>query len=396
MNKVKPADDDEGGWGYRKYYLWINIKNKKYIREKIFLNENLSDYYDNGNTTIKTIYDAYLSKIVSSSLVFENINGERERDNYINSDLFKNNYKFLIKCIYAIDLLSINASIVLLSNIFDICNVVAFDLHKKNIVIIYNRKIYVIFYERENTYVELDLSESISQSIQSEIENFICQDSFTFDYFCTKYGEKSSALNRFIKYISRLFLLGSVSSLSLPDSLIVDSLERPIPISQLLTVTESYNHYDDIEQQQKWSRWNRPSDFLEWRASKENIYTRNYVHFKFLNLRDIYHIEREKIMKTTTPLYSLKSVCENLALFNHIYIHHDNLVYNNVIHVDFNECSFITLRILKENVCMFNTFSFLKEKNNQELIKPQSSFIFTVPHEQLNYYEFISLMYWKK
>lgn len=370
--ETESEKEDDEDWGYpREHYLWCKLDEKKYIRRNIFFKTNLSDY--SSATLIHTNVNLKVS--------FDKIAEEEDRYDYINSENFKRCYKKLIMCILAIDSFSSNATLLFLSKIFDLCNVVAFDLMQKIIIILYNCQIYIIFYGKENKYIKLDLSDTTTpsianvQCIQHEVQKFIYQfnASYIYNYCMTKKysGDEKSVFNKFVSLITKSikYLLPSLSSL--PSS--VSMIEMSDNCSNDNSNSSNIN--------EKWSNWVLVSDFLQWRTKAET-YSRCYVHFKF-NLNDIYHIGREKTKMKKT--YSLKTVCENLLIFNYLYIYNEALIYNNVIHIDFKNYIFITLKIIEENLCEFTTVSFSPNSSG-----PLSNFIFNVPHDQMCFHEFMS------
>ena len=355
------ASDDEYGWGgEKKYYLWNNIDNVKYIRKNVRVNQNLSSSSSSSSSSGCATRGGDL-QIISNSTIdhqiyypLENLKGNDGGGCPLNDNrLFTDNYKYLIKSIYCMKQTTNAAAnvILFLSNIFNLCNVVALDLYQNIIIIIYNQKVYIVFYEKQNKYIQLDFTiGQNNKNIAFEIEQFIRK-------------ENGAALIYNYYKPSILSYLWSNYFVSPP-------LE--------CNVAAATNNNIDIRKQ--WSNWDTISTFLSLKILEKSKYCRKFVHFRF-NLKDIYLLEEKE--EENYP--SLASVCQNLAMFGPLYMYDKALIFNNIIYIDFDKNIFITLNIATDK-CIFSIFNFF-QKN-----EPQSSFIFNVPHEKLDFYEFASFI----
>lgn len=414
-------DNEEWNWDSptSSRRLWIKLDDKKYIRRFIYLDKNLceiSEFNASDVVHLKACYPSVNEYLQSKNVFqpFKNITKKKEKgreeegkgkdgeteeeDDYINNDYFICYYKTLIKCLCAIDLLSSNARTLLLINVFDFCNVVAFDTKQKIIVIIYNYNIYIIFYDRENTYIKLVLSDvKITNDIRHEVEQFICLSNANciYNYYNNVNnsggGGSSSEKSMFYKFMS-LFLK--------PIKFVTQLLPLS-PSHQFLPFDINIENNDDensnkIETKWKWDNWDMPIDFLEWNVNrKANTCSRNNVSFK-VNLRDTYNVYKENTncKNNIRKTYPLKDVCKDLLFFNYLYLYHDALIYNNIVHIDFNKFFFITLNVIEEHVCEFKTVSFFpfsyNGKSCNELIGPWSNFIFHILYDRLEYSDFMA------
>ena len=295
--------------------FWLKFNENKYIRKIIYHNKNLTNdhhrinhaEFELCNATANLHLSSQVSSLPFKEILWEKKNDYDNEDDYIIGENFRSYYKSLVKILLAMKSLSGNIRMLLLCNIFDLCNVVAFDLEQDFVVILYDCVIYIIFYADDNQYIKLNMAERLTKkhnihyTFQNELRQFISEfDKSIIDYYsddikvnCSVWGSLLNKLN---------------SPLTLPIT--GDS----------------------------WSNWDLPVDHLHWRVNKKGkTYSREYVHFRF-NLRDIYNFYHEG--KRDVKSYSLQTVCDHLFYFNHLYINHEALIYNNVIHIDFEKFFF--------------------------------------------------------
>ena len=395
LNEEREGDWDTYNIKFLDQHLWLKFNENKYIRRDIFYNKNLNnnnDDNDDDNDIFKSCYqkvDEYLSFNISLS-PFKNIAAEKEKkndddDDYLNTNYFKNRYKILMKNIYAIDSLSSNAITLLLCKIFDLCNVVAFDLEKEIIIIIRNYKIYIIFYKKDNKYIKLDLSIKKKKNDDDDDDD---------DNYNDKYYNIQYEIKEFIRRSDMNFIYNYYNTNKLDKSIHL----TPIPSSLLLsteTTTTTTTTTNNNNNNKKWSNWDSPKQhYFVWHINKNtNTCSRSCIHFKF-NLKDIYDKNNKEIIMMS--YYPIQTICENLQNFNYLYILHEALIYNNVIHINFNKCYFITLNVIEENVCEFKTISFLplsyRGMSSNDLTIPFSNFKIKVSFDKLYYHEYISFI----
>ena len=414
-------------------YLWLKFDNNKYIRKDIFYNQNLNlltNYEDDSeikntnnsvdknknvnsnNILFKIIYkkvDEYISSKISLNRVFENItNDDDDDDEYINGD-FKKNYEILMKNIYLIESLVSNAMPLLLCDVFNICNVVALDLKNKILISYWNCNIYIIFYEKYK-YIKLsdslngkeNIAKELYYEIKHQIEKFLCFTNIdTIFNFYMK--EKINLISKLKNTLSRGFAIISLPFLSpllplppQPHSILMSS--SPFSSPQLLVNLPNNNNNSNI--QEKWSNWDDPKNYLRWWYDDDKkTYCRRYIHFKF-NLSEIYkyyyinnHNYNEEDLSNGQKIISLKRVCENMLYLNHLFINDKSLIDYNIIHVDFKKYFFITLNVIKENICEFKTFSFYpfyyKNKTSNDLTIPFSNYLLTPVFNDLHYSDYL-------
>ena len=383
----------------REKFFWEKIDNSKYIRRCIDFYTNLHNYNNVDDIIFKVnskVVDDYLSEKVLSS-PFENIIKCDEKDDddiIINSDSFKRYYVNLIKCLYAIETLSNNDKFVVLNEIFNLCNVVAFDLKQKFIVILYNRQIYIIFYSKNNGYITLNLRENslITKDyyIQKEMKEFLCFSNMDYIYEYYKHktnfdkeelssSSSSSIFSKIASTFMTIIKYFSSPSLIVSPPLIPSRLLYFPPFNKKAQEEEAFIYKGDS-----------PMFYLDWQWDKEtNTYSRYCINFES-SLKNIYINE---FKKKRNAYYPLEQVCENLLRFNHLYIFHEALIYNNVIHIDFENYSFVILIVFDQHECEVMTVSFLpfyyNGKSSNELTIPFSNFILKFPFNYLYFHEYL-------
>ena len=477
-------------------FLWSKLEEnpKIYVRRFIRQDQNLYDKDGEDNIWFRVVYDSMnrylLSKIPIRSLhheniVFENISGsvgkeddddnddddddDYHRDEYINGD-FKKNCLNLLKNIYAIDFLPGNAISLLMGEIFNVCNVVAFDLSQKVIISLHRGNIYIIFYEKFQ-YIKLNMNPSTSgYGSPLNLKHFLLDSDMDaiYEYYARKNSLTPYVESKFWRSLLSwvkwpLTFMGMWSSPALPPPppppTPYPNSHSNFPFSFSLPRFEYGDDEDGKWQNQKWSHWDDHKDYLEWHMDKDKMtYSRKCVHLRY-NLSDIYNMycakekndqrgvevidedggrggggeEPKKETERdphTLPVYKdntnvdkannnqkvhpnegrinktagvssssssspLENICEHLFHFNHLYVNHESLITNNVIHIDFKNLTFITLKVIYPNICEFRTLCFLpfyhKDKNGNELMIPFSSYIITMPSlfDFLYYYEYI-------
>ena len=429
MDKKKERFDSMSNKNLKnKRFLWEKIDNDRYIRSFIHFNVNLhtyeivDTYYNNSddeedNDIIFKVNNEIVNDYLSSKVLpspFENIiqcdsssssylKEEKKRD-FLDNDSFKYYYVKLIKCLYAVEIFSNNSISLLLSDIFNLCNVVAFNLKQKFIVILYNQQIYVIFYARKNRYITLDLRGKTIKDhydIQREIKEFLCHSdmNYIYDYYTVNL-DKGSSSSSFSSFFSKIIntIMSIINYLS-PPSLIVSSPPKlPLIPPWLLHLSpfEKKQEKKNIEKELIKNCLNEEEDLLmeyfDWKWNKETkTYSRYCINFQF-SLKDIYQNAFKKENKYAH--YSLADVCENLLRFNHLYVFHEALIYNNVIHIDFENYSFVILNVLDRYQCEVMTISFLplyyKGKSSNELIYPFSNYVLKLlPFTKLYFNEYL-------
>ena len=382
--------------------LWSTFNNKKtFIRRNIFYNKNISSCYNDDdddddyveNDVIfqpchKYVDDFLTINTSSESLSFKNIAKNKEESEsdseseYLNTENFKHHYPILMKTICAIANLSYNILYLTLCDIFNICNVVAFDLKQDILVIIQNYQIYIIFYKRNNDYIKLDLSkrklddddddydDDKHYSLHEEIKEFINQSNMNHIYNYYTFDDKKFSILR------------------LPPISLISSSSTPIL----------------IKNDQEWSNWDSPkTPYIQWHINKETkTCTRRCVHFRF-SLADIYNNNNSNSSSSSSndsykiKNYSIQNVYQNVLNFNYLYIHHEALICSNVIHIDFKNYYFIILNVREKNTCEFKAINFSPvsyngHDNNNNLAIPFTNFIIKVSFDKLNYHEFMTFV----
>ena len=400
--------------------LWRKIKSNKYIRKQIFfdkkLNHNINTSNDESFFMVRyTEFDYLLSsKYLYSSKFFENIMEEKEEreEEYINSNKFRKDYQELMKIIYAIELLSSNDLMLLLSEIFNLCNVVAFDLEQKVIIILYDYKFYVIFYDHHK-YIKLDYKNQINEIksyieyckkeklfeyqysnffyfdyVQNKVNEFLHSDmNFIFNYMKKKNNNNNNnnnilkSLIEYGKFLLQFPLYLFSSSSQLPSPLLtkqISTMSNPLPIELPDHVSQQHLSPNNVSE--------LPIVYMRWIFNKEQqTYIRSCISLK----RNLNVICKKFIENDNN--YS-QDICENLLIWNHLYIDNSTMIRNNVIYINFKKKYFTTLNIISDNICEFKNVSFLifkyKGKSSNDLTIPSSNFVSKVVSvDKLYYYQ---------
>ena len=345
--------------------IWIKLKENKYMRKLIHHDKNIMDDQDIKTDTnfhaCSAKVDRYL-KFMYRETPFKKIPWVNDDDintaddDYILNENFRKSYSSLMKCVYAMKALKANIFMIFTCKIFDSCNVIAVDLENNFIMILYNSIIYIIFYVEENMYIKLNIKERMKidgHTFQEEVKEFILQ----FEPSIVVYYNRESNDN------SKKNVFGDI----------LDNFQTKAP--SLIN---------------SWSKWDDFESFFRWRVNKkEKIYSRECIHFRY-SLRDIYN----SFHKGTRELkdYPLKNVCNDLFYFNYLFAHHDALIYNNVVYIDFNRHFFIVLNISEGKMEVMNV-SFLpflyKGDTSNDITIPFSNFIIETNHDKLYFEEYI-------
>ena len=138
--------------------LWTRYYDKIYIRNLIFCNNKI----EIENTKTFSITDKNIDEFITDSvyfdknkdLLFKLYDDNNINDNYINKEII-NYFEILLKNIKYLQYQNSNF-ILLLDNIYNICQVIALDLNNKYIIILHNKIFYIIFYN-EHVYICLKI-----------------------------------------------------------------------------------------------------------------------------------------------------------------------------------------------------------------------------------------------
>ena len=429
------------------YHLWYKVDNFRYIRQAISLNKNLKSKScgDNKNYIFNTLNEEARNSLVSKikfdkdkdyfkKLSFD-INNSNDYDNdddddYINN-FFKKYFKDLMINIYAIDALQVNA-IVLLGEIFNICNVIAFDIREKYILVLYDNIIYIILYEK-HSYFEIDtkLYDIINKykhqpktcnegqdclqctskdekylnyfkyyEIQNYVKNFMqfntnCK---TFDNYDLEMKNKNQVIemknkNQLNNLLSNLFANIIRMFFKTPQQVLSNrktiNEDEDCSLSSLSSI--DLQQFDTINWQ---SFWLLPKDYFSWTYHNDKkVYIRSNINFQYnlnciytYNINDKHYFDKNKI-----KIHSLSLLEYFLFYKNYLYVENISLIYHNVIYIDFKNLYFITLNIKKikdNNVCEFKAISFIPNfsfngMSNNDIMIPFTNFELSVNYDTL-------------
>ena len=417
-----------------KIYLWSKFDNNKYIRQNIYYQinlkkENYLDIYSNNKYMLNIIHDNNNNNnnnnkisntyIFKHLLINENENDNNDSNDYINGE-FKDNFELLRKSIYSIQKETINVIPILLSEIFNVCNIVAIDLQQKIIISIRNCILYIILYDKF-IYISLNLKHNIYEEKNQNKFHGVSNDN---------YHDIQHHIKRFIKYSLKNKIFHHVLELHNKREKKNDyDLNRILrlftkyisifPVKQQLQSQQQqqYNNNNDDYFKKAlqshsiksdifttWPKSYDINDFLSWIYTYNDdcdMYSRRCIHFDY-ELNDIYNLQNnDNNNNNNNNRLLLEKIGEKLLYLNHLYVNHKSLIHHNVIHIDFKNYYFIVLNITKKSdnenrkLCEFKTVSFdpnfghYRGKNSNNLMIPISSYSLYIDLKYLHFNHYI-------